>query len=165
MLVAQIIATSLLALCVSSGQAADTVYKSVDKDGNVTYSQKPAKGHETLTQELPINPDQNIIPSEKTHEIKSLEKTQKQRSEQEGATSADADQSRKEKVARAQAAVEQAEADLEAGQMARPGDFIRNINGGMRPTLERLNRINALQEAVDAAKENLERVKYDRNSY
>jgi hypothetical protein len=35
----------------------------------------------------------------------------------------------------------------------------------VRPTQQRMERINSLQRAVDEAKANLERVHYDRDSY
>jgi hypothetical protein len=147
--------------------AADTVYKSVDKDGNVTYSEKPpaTKGEKARTREVPIDPNQNVIPSEKPSHIESLEAEQKSRSAQEHSNAANEELSRREKIANAESAVQQAEAALTAGQQTQPGDFIGRADGGVRPTQQRMERINSLQQAVDEAKANLERAQYDRDSY
>jgi len=147
--------------------AADSVYKSVDKDGNVTYSQKPpvTKGEKARTQEVPIDPNQNVIPSEKPSQIEALEAAQKSRSAQENSDATNEELSRREKIANAESAVQQAEAALAAGQQTQPGDFIGKAGGGVRPTQQRSERINSLQQAVDEAKANLERAHYDRNSY
>ena len=147
--------------------AAESVYKSVDKDGNVTYSQKPptTKGDKSRTQEVPIDPNQNVSPSEKPSHIESHEAEQKSRAAPERSNATNEELSRRERIANAEAAVQQAEAALAAGQETQPGDFMGRADGGVRPTQQRMERINSLQRAVDEAKANLERVHYDRDSY
>lgn len=156
----------LLAVCCSGALLADTVYKSVDKDGNVTYSQKPPRdGEKARTKELPIDPNQNVVPSDKSAETQALEAQHKARAGSSQGEAAAENQGRREKIAQAEAALQQAEAALAAGQSTQPGDFMGRAGGGVRPTQQREERINSLQEAVDAARANLERAKYDRDSY
>lgn len=150
---------TLIGTLVSSSALAQTVYKSTDKKTTI-YSDKPPKSGDA--KEITIDPNQNVIPSEKTPEIKSLEQQQKsdyENSRQQGQAEAS---SRKERVAEAEAQLSAAEAALAAGQQTQPGDFIGKSGGGVRPTAQRSERINDLMDAVDQAKENLENAKYSR---
>lgn len=139
--------------------AAQTVYKSTDKKGTV-YSDKPPKSGNA--EQITIDPDQNVIPSETAPEIKALEEQQKSDWENSRHQEKAEANSRKERIEQAEAELNAAEDALAAGQATQPGDFIGRKDGGVRPTAQRSERINELLDAVDRAKENLENAKYSR---
>lgn len=139
---------------VSSSALAQTVYKSTDKKTTI-YSDKPPKSGEA--KEISIDPNQNVIPSEKSAETQALEQQQKSDWENSRAQEQAEANSRKERVAKAEAELSAAEAALAAGQQTQPGDF-----KGQRPSVQRNERINGLMDAVEQAKENLENAKYSR---
>ncbi|MET0377446.1 MAG: DUF4124 domain-containing protein [Spongiibacteraceae bacterium] len=138
---------------------AQTVYKSTDKKATI-YSDKPPKSGNA--EQITIDPNQNVISTEKTPEVKALEEQQKSHWDYRDQQQASEGSARQERIARAEAELADAEAALEAGQQTQPGDFIGRKDGGVRPTAQRSERINALMDAVEQAKENLERAKYSR---
>lgn len=141
-------AAALLAI---TGLHAQTVYKSVDEKGNVTYSESPpdktAKDKMRSTTELPIDTEQNVMPAFKPIPVL-----------QAPTAPVDSGQ-RVDEVAAAQAELEAAEARLQAGTNVQPGDFMGKAGGGVGPSPERLRRLEELQKAVDEARENLERAR------
>jgi hypothetical protein len=144
---------------------ADTVYKTIDKDGKVTYSSSPGstdKPGAAKTVEVPIDPNQNVIPSEKSANTKALEQQHHQIQQRNRNAEQHQQDNREQRVAQAEAALQRAEQALQAGQTAQPGDFIGKKDGGTRPTGQRAERLKALQEAVERAREQLESVKYNR---
>ena len=97
------------ALLTAGGLAAQTVYKSVDEKGNVTYSENPpaaAKGGKMgSTTELPIDPNRNLMPAQQPASPAVLQERQRQQNE-----AADSQRSHADEIAAAQAALEAAEA-------------------------------------------------------
>lgn len=138
---------------------AQTVYKSTDKKSTI-YSDKPPKSGNA--KEITIDPNQNVIPSDKAPEVQSLERQQKSDWENSRQQEKAEASSRKERIEQAEAELSDAEAALAAGQETQPGDFMGRAGGGVRPTGQRSERINELMDAVDRAKENLENAKYSR---
>jgi hypothetical protein len=136
-------------LLAANGAIAQTVYKSVDEKGNVSYSESPPaknkNGHIKTTKEMTIDPNQNVMPAQPPSNFPSLPTAQPSANE-----SADS-------VAAARAALEQAEAELKAGSETQPGDFIGRAGGGVGPSPQRLQRLQELQRAVDEARQQLER--------
>jgi hypothetical protein len=51
-----------LALCVSGSALAQAVYKHVDKDGKVYYSDKPPAKDDTRTKKIDVDANRNVIP-------------------------------------------------------------------------------------------------------
>jgi hypothetical protein len=141
-------------LFASSGLIAQTVYKSVDEKGNVTYSESPpakTKGSNARsTTEMKIDPNQNVFPAQKPAGVSDQQRLQSQ--------SSDSGRSRAAEVAAAKAELEAAEAQLKAGTEVQAGDFLGRASGGVGPSQQRLQRLSELQRAVDSAKENLEKV-------
>ncbi len=136
------------ALLAASGAMAQTVYKTVDEKGNVSYSaDPPAKGREQKTQQLTIDPNQNVMPAQ----------TPAPRSAP-SASSDEAARAKAQRIAEARAALEAAEAQLQAGTETQAGDFLGRAGGGVRPAPQRMQRTAELQRAVDEAREYLERV-------
>jgi len=145
------------ALLAASGLIAQTVYKSVDEKGNVIYSENPpAKtrdGKIRSTTELPIDPNQNVFPAQQTADPRWREEQQRRQAE-----AVDSQRAHAEAVAAAQTALEAAEAQLKTGSEVQPGDFMGKAGGGVGPSLQRLQRLDELQRAVDEARQNLERL-------
>lgn len=141
------------ALLAAGGLCAQTVYKSVDEKGNVTYSESPpAKGKTgkiRSTTELSIDPNRNIMPAQQPASFPPRE------AGQEAVT--DGEVTREERIAQAKAALDAAEQQLKAGADVQPGDFIGRAGGGVGPSPQRLQRLQDLQRAVDEARDNLER--------
>lgn len=152
----------LLAACVPALASAETVYKSVDKDGKTTYSSRPPAAAKTV--ELDIDPNRNVIPSDKSPATLELE--QQQRYDAAAPDGADDDAGAalnyQQRVAEAEAELRAEEEALQQGLVAQPGDFLGKRDGGTRQTEQRLDRINGLQENVDRAREHLEAVRAKR---
>ncbi len=143
-----------VALFAAGGLVAQTVYKSVDEKGNVIYSESPpAKtpgGNIRSTTELPIDPNQNVMPAPKPLNIGPPVS---------GQGVANGENSYAKSIADAQAALEAAEAQLKAGTEVQPGDFVGRAGGGVGPSPQRLQRLQELQDAVEEARQNLEKVR------
>lgn len=141
------------ALLAATELTAQTVYKSVDEKGNVTYSESPPKakdGKMRSTKELSIDPNQNVMPAQGPSPYRAPASGQTAAGGNDGP-------SRQERVAAAQAALDAAEAQLKTGSQAQPGDFIGRASGGVGPSSQRLQRLDELQRAVDEARTNLEK--------
>lgn len=158
LLIASLLAlTALAAVPIATAQSADSnvIYKSTDKDGNTTYSEKPpaTPTSKAKTVELTIDPNQNVLPSEVPRIPAPPRHNQNQGS----------DNSATNPIAAAEAALKTAEQALTAGLETQPGDFSGKRGGGVGPSTQRIERINQLQADVDRARENLERVRSGRN--
>ncbi|HET8710890.1 MAG TPA: DUF4124 domain-containing protein [Spongiibacteraceae bacterium] len=142
-----------IALVAAGGAVAQTVYKSVDEKGNVIYSESPPtktkNGAIRSTKELSIDPNQNVLPVPPSVAYPAT---------QQRGGAADQEPSRDEKIAEARAALEAAEAQLKAGSEAQAGDFLGRAGGGVGPSPQRLQRLQELQQAVDQARENLQKL-------
>ena len=145
----------IAALCATTSLVAQTVYKSVDEKGNVSYSESPPPkgkdGKTRSTTELPIDPNRNVLPAQPPLNLPP-------RDAGGGAAASTGAMSREEAAADAKAALEAAEAQLEAGSAVQPGDFRGRAGGGVSPSQQRLQRLEELQREVDRARENLERI-------
>jgi hypothetical protein len=131
---------------------AETIYKSVDKNGNPSYSSKPpvTPAEKAKTVEMSIDPNQNVLP---VTPVTSLPNTTANQ------TPASADEAPRGSAAEAEATLRAAEEALAAGQQTQPGDFAGKSGGGVGPSAQRIQRINELQQAVDRAREALERAR------
>lgn len=142
-------AVAIVALCIAGDLTAQTVYKSVDEKGNVIYSESPPTkskdGKIKSTKELPIDPNQNVMPATpitgRPYDSGQVNNGQA---------------SREENVAQAREALEAAEAQLKSGNETQPGDFVGRAGGGVGPSQQRLQRLQELQKAVDEARQHVE---------
>ena len=139
---------------------AETLYKVVDEDGRVTYTDKPPEESDKAeVTEIPISSDQNIIknPNGKTVEQRNQELNQQIEERKERDKSAiDQYQSN---LTSAQKTLQNAEQALESGLIGQKGDWLGKKNGGARPSPQRLSRIESLENNVDQAKKHLQTVK------
>lgn len=152
---------SILALAASAGApyvvaqsaGSNVIYKSTDKDGNTTYSEKPpaTPASKAKTVELTIDPNQNVLPAER---LPAPARQHQNQGSDNGAANP---------VADAEAALKAAEQALAAGLQTQPGDFSGRSGGGVGPSMQRIERINQLQTDVDRAREVLEQVRSGRN--
>jgi hypothetical protein len=142
-----------LGLCLPAASAlAETLYKLIDKNGKVTYSEKPPKDFDGKVIRLDIDPNANTATLPKP-----AAKGEGARQETES-----------EKIIRRQAPnnddrIREAKAKLEAARQAladaqsneSDGDFmiVRNAGGGVRrvPTPDYAARLAALEKAITDA--------------
>jgi hypothetical protein len=153
----KIIRGVLLFALTATSALAQTVYKSPD---GKSYSDKPPASGKA--QPLDIDSNRNVIAPENTPQQRAKEQQLKQEWATDRARDEQAELSRKEKVAEAEARLQAAEAALEAGSQAQPGDFLGRKDGGVRQSAQRLERIDMLTREVEQAKEALEKARYSR---
>jgi uncharacterized protein YhaN len=155
----------LLSLAVHSPAIADTIYKTVDREGRVTYSSSPPKAGErgATAVELKVDPDRNVIPAEKTPQIEQLEQVQREQWQEQRLGEQREQRDRRERIADAEEELRAAEEALREGQVTQPGDFLGRKDGGVRPSPQRFERLDRLQQAVERARENLEAERYRRD--
>lgn len=157
LIVSMLALTALTGATYTSAQASGSgvIYKSTDKEGRTTYSEKPptTSSNKAKTVELNIDPNQNILPAEIPRMPASTRSNQNQGGEDDA----------KNSVADAEAALKAAEQALVAGRETQPGDFSGKSGGGVGPSTQRIERLNQLQADVDRAREALERASSGRN--
>ena len=114
----------------------NVIYKSTDKDGHTSYSEKPpaTPTSKAKTVELTIDPNQNVLPADVPRMPAPTRQNQNQGNS--GATNS---------VADAEAALKAAEQALAAGLETQTGDFSGRSGGGVGPSTQRIERINQLQ--------------------
>ena len=139
-----------LLLVAATGAAAQTLYKLVDKNGKVTYTQEEPKGFDGTVSRIEVDPKANTATLPKfTPPAKAAPAAQK------GAD-------KPQPAATPQERLERARRDL-ANAIANPGpdDVTRvgNVAGGTRPvpTDAYLKRLGTLEQAVKDAEEEVRR--------
>jgi len=151
--IASIVATSLIALC-SAGAGAQTLYKLIDKNGKVTYSEEAPKNFDGKVIRLDIDPNANRATLPKFD--KGAEPARPRRpgaAETAQQAAADVDALRK-RVAERKAALDTAQNN--------PGEddvqWVGNAGGGTRrvPTPDYQRRIAALEQSLKEAEHELE---------
>jgi hypothetical protein len=119
-----------------------TLYKSVDQDGHVTFSDAPTAGQSVESIELPSD-NANVLASDSAQ---ALIKEQGKADRQSETSRKTAEASWSDRYQQAQRDVEQAELELEEAQTIQEGDIVGNALGGARPNpawVERLERAEA----------------------
>ncbi len=150
-----------ITLLLAAGANAETVYRRVDADGNVTYSSSPPKTGEKA-EAVEIDPDRNVVAPHSTQQTEQLESAERQRYWQNKQDSERQQQDQQAQIDAAEARLAQARAAQEAGQALQPGDLIGKQSGGTRPSPQRTERLQRLDDAVKAAEENLQRARSGR---
>jgi hypothetical protein len=130
--------------------AAETAYRSVDEQGNVTFSDRPVS---SATQEERISIDVPAPSPEQQQEALQREEALQKAASQPVTPGAPAKASQN-KAARQ--AVEDAEARLGKAIMVREGDRIGTAGGGSRLKPEYHERVRAAEAELEAAKKQLE---------
>jgi hypothetical protein len=142
----------MLMAVVAQGQ---TVYRSVDDQGRVTYSSEPPEGARA-SKEIRIEPG----PSEAQRQ-EALDR-QRRLLEQSAEAGAEREQSRAQRAAEIQQAEEELRAAREALEQARvkrERDWQGRAGGGHRLKESYFERVRAAEQAVDAAEKRLDHLK------
>jgi len=153
----------LAAMCLSATSArAETIYRSVGADGEVTYSSLPVPG----ARESKAIKIQSLTPEQRRAGLLLLQ--------QEKSLSAKVDaqlQSREKKWKRvdheiisAQKVLADAESALQNGRTPLPGERSANVGGGSRLTETYFQRLKNLEAQVNQAKRRLDKAYEARNA-
>jgi hypothetical protein len=146
-----------LGLCVPAASAlAETLYKLIDKNGKVTYAEKPPKDFDGKVIRLDIDPNANTatLPKPPAKGEGARQETENEKIIRRQAPNND------ERIREAKAKLEAAQQALAAAQSSdSDADFmiVRNAGGGVRrvPTEEHAMRLAALEKAVKDAEQEL----------
>lgn len=158
----------VLSLLLSSQFVTAEVFKTVDAEGNVSYSDiAPAnKAEESSTVDTSSNA--NISDSKEkitnTHPdwLKDAQKKRVINKLDQAEQKQQQSQARKnwnKNYKAAKAALKQAKQELSAGVIASEGDFIGRAGGGTRPSEQYFAKQQALELAVEEAKQTLKQIK------
>jgi hypothetical protein len=144
----------LLLAATGSAAAQGPIYKSIDADGNVTYSSTPPEDPrvqriETVEVDPGPSPAEQAEAERRMRGIESV--ADQQRAEQTSRR-----QARNNTVEAAAQALEDARADLEKAKERGPGDWQTIATGGRVPSASYLQRVQKAQQRVQAAEEALE---------
>lgn len=147
----------ILAALSAAPAVADTVYKSVDDQGNVTYSAEPPKASEAKrVEEIRVGdgPSEEEQ-AEALQRMREMELTV-ERLEQERMLEAQAQDAA---VAAARAELEEAQAALEQAREMSPDDWQRIVTGGRTPKPSYFERVDRAEQRVQAAEQALREVR------
>jgi hypothetical protein len=149
----------LIAGSISFGSAATTLYKSVDEQGNVTYSDSPPTSARQ-TQEIEVGDENlNVMPSESIEQqMREQEAADRQRENQRRAQQQDWQQ----RYAQAKAELEQAERDLQQAQEVQEGDMVGSATGGARPNAAWIERLERAEAALEEKQRAFDRIRRQR---
>ncbi|MEO8040538.1 MAG: DUF4124 domain-containing protein [Betaproteobacteria bacterium] len=142
------------ALFATSGASAD-VYKNVMPDGRIIYSDAPVKGaRKSQAVEVPPPPSE----ADQQKAMQRARENQRKKNELETRN-----EDRRQQFDDAEARVKNARTALAAAQLALdqgrtplPGEFVGMAGGGARPSESYLQRVAALEQAVESAKKELD---------
>jgi hypothetical protein len=159
----------LLAACVSLAlpAAAQTLYKLIDKNGKVTYAEKPPANFDGKVIRMDIDPNANTATLPKPGAGGAGESSNKDTETQRRDSTAKKKSLEEERLERARSKVDDAKQRLQ-DLIDNPSDDdvqrIGNVRGGSRlvPSEEYLEKIKRAEAAVKAAEEELERVERGR---
>ena len=147
---------SLVVACVAGlacNAYGQTYYRSVDAEGNVTYSATPPAGAEKVA---PVEVQPGPSDEEVKRAVERQQRFEAQLSEAEEKR-AQGEQERDDKLKEAEDAVEQAERDLLEAKKTRGVDY---LSGGALAQYQ--ERVQAAEQALDKAKEHLRKVRSGR---
>lgn len=151
----------LLGACVSAGGIAETLYKSTDSSGKVSYSDQPLPGAVKVERVRvePLDPE-NAARGEAEHEKlrRQAEKFRLRERERERVL----DNAHAEVIA-ALDALKEAQRQREAGVEPLPGERLGDVRGGSRLAPSYFQRLQALDREVSAAQLRLEQAYARRN--
>ncbi|MFV2057446.1 MAG: DUF4124 domain-containing protein [Thiohalomonadales bacterium] len=131
-------------------QVTAEVQRSVDEQGNVTFSDRPVEGSvksESISINAPAPSSDSVAESLKESQA-TIDRANQVQQQQDSASQAKAQQSK----SNAQS-VESASAQLESAKIVGEGDRLGNAGGGSRLTPEYQNRVKAAEENLQRAQE------------
>jgi len=133
--------------------SAQTYYRSVDAEGNVTYSANPPTD---AAQVAPVDVQPGPSDDEVKRAVERQQRFEAQIGEAEGKR-AEGEQEREDKMKAAQEAVEQAERDLLTAKKTRGVDYLSGA-----ALAEHRQRVDAAEQALDKAKQDLRKLRTGR---
>ncbi|QYZ66054.1 MAG: hypothetical protein OI74_12390 [Gammaproteobacteria bacterium (ex Lamellibrachia satsuma)] len=146
----------LLLLPVFSVAYAETVYRSVDESGQVTYSDAPGKGRSDMVK-MPSGPSE-----EAKRETQAREKEIRDAANKAGRQRQSGDQQRAVNISEAERNLQAAEARLGDAKILRDEDRQSTAGGGRRIRPEYFERIKQEEAAVEAARKTLQQARNGR---
>ena len=149
--ISSLAAITVLAVCQAS---AENVYRSVDEQGNVTFSDRPVQGAQQQEQ---INIQTTSPTPEQRRQTRQRETALQKAAGEKGAGSRAARRASEQKAARQ--AVEDAEKRLEEAARVREGDRIGTAGGGSRLKPGYHERVRAAEDALEQARKDAERLR------
>ncbi|MBL3601429.1 MAG: DUF4124 domain-containing protein [gamma proteobacterium endosymbiont of Lamellibrachia anaximandri] len=146
----------LLLLPVLSVANAETVYRSVDESGQVTYSDTPGEGRSDVVK-MPSGPS-----TASKQEAQVREKAIRNAADKAGRQRQSLNQQRAANVSEAEQALQAAEARLDDAKILRDEDRQSTAGGGRRIRPEYFERIKQEEAAVEAARKKLQQARNGR---
>ncbi len=146
----------LLLLPVFSVANAETVYRSVDEAGQVTYSDTPGKGRSDVVK-MPSGPSQ-----EAKRETQARDKEIRDAANKAGRQRQSGDQQRAVNISEAERNLQAAEARLGYAKILRDEDRQSTAGGGRRIRPEYFERIKQEEAAVEVARKKLQQARNGR---
>ena len=160
--IATILALIPAAMCLSATAHAETIYRSVGANGEVTYSSQPVPG----AREYKAIEIESLTPEERRAGLL-LHEQDKALSDKLGAqlkARKDAWDQADREITAAESALADAESALQEGREPLPGERISNAGGGTRLTEAYFQRLQDLEAQVKLAKERLDKAYEARNA-
>lgn len=168
-----VICLATLWLTLGSIAASAEIYRVVDKDGKVTYTDQPPKNGnaENIQQEVEEAVERNSAQSLETQrenepdwvkrarEEREQQKVEKQKQQDDYA---DRKKAWNEALKQAKQNLKDAKQAQEKGKEAIEGDFIGKAGGGARPSEQYFNRQKTLAENVESAEKALKQVRKEK---
>lgn len=148
----------LSALCSLSAVAATQLYRSVDAQGNVSFSDQPPASGKAATVDVSTR-DMNILPSEGVEAEIQRQKQVDQEAAQQRAVDQREWQARYQQAEDELAAAQQA---LAEAQEIKEGDTVGSAFGGARPSEAWILRLEQAEADVDARRRALQQLKRER---
>ena len=142
-------AVVLAAALLAQPAAAQTLYKSTTPDGRIIYSDKPPPDAVKTEKRQMDTSKKGVVPPS-TGEKSTLKDLQGGRQSR---------QMSQDRVRKAEIALHDAETAREMGKEPQPGERIGTVSGASRLTDGYFARQKKLEEAVEAARQNLERAR------
>ena len=143
----------LLALAIMAGTtSAQTVYRSVDKDGNVSFSDAPVPGN-TDAEEITIDAPPPSVDRVRESELdanRAIKQANKEQVRRDAAR-----EERSLELREAEKALNLAEKNLEEAKVVREGDTRGKAGGGTRLTSQYLNRVKAAEKDLAEAQDHM----------
>jgi hypothetical protein len=143
-----------MAIAIAAFQvSAETAYRSIDEQGNVTFSDKPVSAT-TQTQQISIDAP---VPSVEVQKEAQQREAELQKAASQAGTSSTNGKADQKKAARQD--VKDAEKHLEEATQVREGDRLGTAGGGSRLTPEYQERVRGAEAEVGRAVKQLEDTK------
>ena len=148
-----------LLLMSSAAVAATTLYKSVDEQGNISYSDAPP-GDAREVEEIDIKQgDMNVLPSEDVQQqIDQQKQSDKQAADRQRADNKDWQQ----RYEQAEAELSAAQQTLESAREINEGDTVGSAFGGARPNADWIERLERAEAYVVDKQQQLDQIKRQR---